>query len=1277
MASLIKPNGLSNFENELTDSAGLEVADNVVIDAPYIIEKRRGQKEVGTSMTSIDDRAKQLLVYKDRILRHYNDILQFQSDDNFTFQDFDGAYLETEANLRIKGKESVGNFFFTTEEGIKKISAATASDFATSVGYIRPAGGVRALTLEGIIDYTPAGFFSPNSKVAYFLVWAYKDQNENIIRGYPSSRLVLSNTSTGINVAEVSTITVSGALTSSQYVLLSSATLDYFIWFDNTGTDPVPQTAETVNRTAIRVNLTGLSTNDQRASAIANAVSLVSEFKAEVTSSVVTITLTDSSSGDVPDIAEQSGGTANVIVATLTQGSVTEALNANTTITSIIPDEILDSASPTEYFYELYRTAVSTADASVALIDIDPGSEAQKVFEGFLTDADVIAKKITILDITPESFRESGIFLYTNPITGEGILQANGKPPIAKDLELFRNYMFYANTKTSHRLTVDLLSVTEFVTAVSDFIIGDSTVTRTYTAIGTPESFDLTTDSRSNTTVGGYVNFNSGNNAVKYTMWFDTTGSDTPPLITNRQLVRVDISAGAGVADTAAGTAAATLVALNQLSDFVCNLVSTTITIECVDNGVTDDASIASPLGGTWLISNIVDGTGEDLNAGEFLLSSLPSAAQAIEETAKSLINVINADTLSPLSAFYISGEDDLPGKILLERKDTSDIPFFVMTSDANIADSFNPEIPVTETVTSILFSAGSNSPAKIVAAGHGLVTGDTIYIYNTATVPVIRGKYTVNVLDINNFTIPVNITTQDVSSNALFAYASNASDNIVAPNRLYYSKQDQPEAVPILNYIDIGPKDKQIRRILALRDNLFVLKDDGVYIVTGTSNPFNFRLLTGSTRILAPDSAVVLDNLVYALTTQGIVVISETGVSVISRDIESRILKVTSPGYIFSHSFGINYETDRAYILFLPTVKNNMVLNQAYRYNTITQNWTRWTLTGTCGLVRDFDNLLYISPSDRNYLTQERKNRERSDFADREIDLGIIAGSQSSKSLQLTSVAEVGVGDCLYQEMYVSIAVYERLLRKLDIDGGLDSDYVATLGNVPFGSSMPAKLAALNAKLIADDTSGTVTNHAPFSSNIATQRDQFNALIAELNDVNCDTNLKNYKDAEDLVSFEALVMAINKVGNQVTLNLEIPYVSGDCSIFKGINSRVVFAYQTFGEPEMFKQIREATILLDQNKFYQMVLGFKTDNSQSFESITVFGQGIGTWGYSGFGDYVYGGEGNDEGKRVLIPRTKQRCRYMQMSYEHIGAREEVRCLGISAQVRAVSSRAYR
>ena len=114
MPSLLKAKGLFTFTNELQVPEGsLEVADNVIIDEDWVIQPRRGFVEYGDELPSETDRVKQLLVYKERILRHYNDVLEFD-DGTGVFNAFDGVYDETETGLRIKGKE------IKSIEGIKK-----------------------------------------------------------------------------------------------------------------------------------------------------------------------------------------------------------------------------------------------------------------------------------------------------------------------------------------------------------------------------------------------------------------------------------------------------------------------------------------------------------------------------------------------------------------------------------------------------------------------------------------------------------------------------------------------------------------------------------------------------------------------------------------------------------------------------------------------------------------------------------------------------------------------------------------------------------------------------------------------------------------------------------------------------------------------------------------------------------------------------------------------------------------------------------------------------
>jgi hypothetical protein len=135
-----QPNAISLPDGSLTE------AKNVIIRRDDVVESRRGFKLDGDSFGSAADRAKQLMSYKDRILRHYETSLQFENGTNYDgtrkYTSFSGTYSETEDGLRIKSIEANGNLYFTTSEGIKKLSAKEASQLSSSSGYIKQAGGV-------------------------------------------------------------------------------------------------------------------------------------------------------------------------------------------------------------------------------------------------------------------------------------------------------------------------------------------------------------------------------------------------------------------------------------------------------------------------------------------------------------------------------------------------------------------------------------------------------------------------------------------------------------------------------------------------------------------------------------------------------------------------------------------------------------------------------------------------------------------------------------------------------------------------------------------------------------------------------------------------------------------------------------------------------------------------------------------------------------------------------------------------------------------------------
>lgn len=247
-------------------------------------------------------------------------------------------------------------------------------------------------------------------------------------------------------------------------------------------------------------------------------------------------------------------------------------------------------------------------------------------------------------------------------------------------------------------------------------------------------------------------------------------------------------------------------------------------------------------------------------------------------------------------------------------------------------------------------------------------------------------------------------------------------STNDVSANRIFVSKFQQPESVPLLNYIDVGSANSPIRRILALRDGIIILKDEGVWRISGrTFAQFNLELLDNTVRILAENSAVVLANQVFFLSDQGVVAASDTGVAVFSRPIEKTLIELTSPSQFPNFSelaFAVAYNSDRKYILYLPSAPSDTACTQAYVYNTFTNTWTRWTKTFTCGLLNEVDNKLYMGTLNQSsvggYVYKERKDFTINDYTDENYTVSITGFSNDI--VTITSPTPLQVGDNVRQ---------------------------------------------------------------------------------------------------------------------------------------------------------------------------------------------------------------------------------------------------------------------
>lgn len=731
--------------------------------------------------------------------------------------------------------------------------------------------------------------------------------------------------------------------------------------------------------------------------------------------------------------------------------------STNVELTIDIPQGIT-----TSYFLQVYRSQTVTATGTDVLADLVPNSEeTQLVMEVYPTAAQIAAHQIIVTDITPDIFK--GANLYTNESTGLGIAYANERPPFALDINRYKNVTFYANTKTVQQIApFNMIGVANMVTDAQNGIVPEITIANTLGisntykfVLGVQQITQVTAVAKSAITSSSYFYLNSAENATEYYVWADKTGTDTDPMITGKTGIRVLLSSTNIVTPT--DVAARYRDVINAIvNDFTVTSSGANFTITNVNVGFTTNASAQTS---GFTVTTPTEGAGESAGNLEVLLSPNISPALAVDATARSLVRVINTNSNETIYAYYTATIGQIPGQMVLQSRNLNDTPFYIVANDDNTGDSFSPSLDpdvVSYNAGGPIISVGNptvlSNYVNGVLTNHGLVNNEQIIITGSDSTPSINGIYAVTVLTPTTFSIPVNVTV----AGTMFSYSNlgdaPVSKNDVKPNRIYYSQLGQPEAVPLVNYLDVGDQDKAIERIFPLRDSLFVLKQDGLFRISSDAAPFYLDLFDSSCVCIAPDSVAVANNLIYAWTQQGIVTISEAGVSVppISRPIDTEILAVSSDSYtnFGTATWGVGYDSDNNYIVFTVQQTTDTQATIGYRYNNLTNTWTTIDKSSVCGIVNFGDDKLYLGAGDVNFIEQERKNFNRTDYADRQIAAAIANGGyqNSTSTIQLSSVKNMNVGDVVEQNQLVTVYKFNALLQKLDIDPGLASVHITAI---------------------------------------------------------------------------------------------------------------------------------------------------------------------------------------------------------------------------------------
>jgi hypothetical protein len=240
-------------------------------------------------------------------------------------------------------------------------------------------------------------------------------------------------------------------------------------------------------------------------------------------------------------------------------------------------------------------------------------------------------------------------------------------------------------------------------------------------------------------------------------------------------------------------------------------------------------------------------------------------------------------------------------------------------------------------------------------------------------------------------------------------------SKNLAQANRLHIAKEQQPGASPLLQFEDIGRADKIGLKLKSTRDALFILKEDGVWRLTGTS-PDNFVIEQYDTTVkcVGSETTDAFENTVFSSTNKGTMSMSVSGSGIISLPIQNEILRIEELTNFSSLAWGAAYDSDRKYLLGVPNAETSEDVEFVLVYNAKTNGWTRWPLDWRHALVGEGDDKLYAIRISDGQVLQERKSLTLDDYADDEFSVTIT--SNSGAELTLASVADVAEGMSIVQ---------------------------------------------------------------------------------------------------------------------------------------------------------------------------------------------------------------------------------------------------------------------
>ena len=630
------------------------------------------------------------------------------------------------------------------------------------------------------------------------------------------------------------------------------------------------------------------------------------------------------------------------------------------------------------------------------------------------------------------------------------------------------------------------------------------------------------------------------------------------------------------------------------------------------------------------------------VNTNEFRVYDTGSPTSDVDQTVRSLVTAINDDTF--LDAFLeadISTDATTLGRIRIVDPSFRDPSSALWSVFFEFASANNPWLPDNPTIAGTAdFVSGSSVLSNLTGAALAdLEVGDWI---KSAYTPSEVNQITA--IDTVNNTITINQNANTTISGGAVQFKSLTFDNDRRPNRIYYSKFQEAEAVPLLNFVDVGPANTNIRRIVPLQTAIMIFTDKEVYRLTGTTPAlFQITLLDNTAGLRAEDSIVTFENSILGLFDQGVCTVGSR-VMPVSQPIKGELLEIFGETgdnlNLLAHA--VSYESYGKYILIVPENAQSTVANKAYVLNNDTGAWTTWDIDSVHMIINpETDKLAKLTTE---YISEERKGFNEQDIADEQTDVTVSAVSTTTLTVGPAAAASVSVGDIYYQSetRYSPITAIDTSAGTItlaeDLDWGL-SNFTITANTSASGDSL-SSIVTTTEVLSGASISGTGI--------------QANTKVTTVSGTSATMNRTATAD-----------------GTGVTLTIDQDY-----KVLPAISVEVEWNPIYMGSPTILKQFSEAT-LVTTSSLDNLVMGFKGITSAAYEDTTFTTESIGGWGLFSWGGAAFGGDPQVLRYRTYIPREKQRDSAIYPRIQSGALFNNFEVSGISIVYRTLSQRTTR